>query len=51
MIEFFLSATLSRIHHVSMGGDSSPSVSSNVESSTMVDGYCGRGGGRGRGHD
>ena len=45
LIQFLLSATLSRVHCIFIGADYSPSVSSGVESSLMV------AGGRGRGHD
>jgi len=45
IIQFLLSITLSRVHHVSIGGDSS----SGVDHSAMISG--GRGRGRGRGCD
>ena len=46
VIQFLLSCTLSRVHRVFIGGDSSPSVSFSVESSVMVAGCHDRGGGR-----
>jgi len=49
VILFLLSITLSRVCRVSVGSDSSPSVSSGVKSSAMVVGGRGRGREHGRG--